>query len=513
MLKKLLHSESFSLFALLAIALLIGILTLTQYGESWDEPTIYNYSDYAINAYHFLFHPQGLPNFPFDLNYYGPAYFMLANLLARFWMMVIPSCTIVNAWHLVYFLTFLAAALIVYLFAKRWMSQWAAFGVALLFLTQPLLWGHAFMNPKDTPFMTFFLASIYLGFCMVDAPAGSRRQIILILAAGLILGSTISIRAIGPLAGLFVLIYALAKNRLKAISFVLPYFLLAAVISFLTWPFLWKAPLVNYFASVHYMSQFPFTKNVLFWGQRYAADQLPRSFFPTILALQLTEPLLILSFAGVVIMVLSLRRKENLEAMILFLAWFFLPAIAIVISNSTLYDNARQLYFLFPPLFFAAGFALDFAFKYIKASPPRVAILLIMILPGIYPAIRLHPYEYVYYNSFVRGTGGAYRQFEMDYWGTSIQEAMGYLDANAPQEAGVYAFGPDPVVRQYARPDMQVLTSGDDPPQNSYDYAVILTRQNVDQRNCQKAKLVYTIGRRGATFAIVKELGLGEQCR
>ncbi len=511
--KKILQSQSFPILALLAVSLVMGLVTLKDYGQSWDEPTIYKYSDYAINAYHYLFRPQGLASFPFDLNYYGPAYFMLANLLARFLMMVIPSWTIVNAWHLVYFLTFLAAVLLIYLFAKRWMSNGAAFGVALLFLTQPLLWGHAFMNPKDMPFLTFFLASIYLGFCMADAPAGSRRQIILVLAAGIILGLTISIRAIGPLAGLFVLIYALAKNRLKAVYSTIPYFLLAGLVAYLTWPFLWKAPLADFLKSVHYMSQFPFTKNVLFRGQRYEADKLPRSFFPTILSLQLTEPLLILSLAGIVITALSLRRKENLEAMLLFLGWFLIPATAIVISNSTLYDNARQLYFLFPPLFFAAGFALDLAFKYIEAAPARAAILVIMILPGVYPAVRLHPYEYVYYNSFIRGTGGAYRQFEMDYWGTSIQEAMQYLDANAPQGAGIYAFGPDPVVSQYARPDMKVLTSGDDPPQNSYDYAVILTRQNLDERNCKKATTVYSIGRRGATFALVKELGLGEQCR
>ena len=510
--KRVLHSQYFPIIALLVVSFIIGLTTLKDYGQSWDEPTIYKYSDYAINAYRYLFHPQDLANFPFDLNYYGPAYFMLANLLARFLMMVIPSWTVVNAWHLIYFLTFLAGVLIIYLFAKRWLSTWAAFGVALLFLSQPLLWGHAFMNPKDTPFMAFFLASIYLGFCMADVPVGSRRQIILILAAGIILGLTISIRAIGPLAGLFVLIYVLVKNRQKAIYSAIPYFLLAGVIAYLTWPYLWRAPLADYFKSVHYMSQFPFTKNVLFWGQRYEADKLPRSFSPTILALQLTEPLLILSLVGVVIMTSSWRRKENSEAMLLFLGWFVIPAIAIVISNSTLYDNARQLYFLFPPLFFAAGFALDFGFKYIKAASARTAILLIMILPGIYPAIRLHPYEYVYYNSFIRGTGGAYRKFEMDYWGTSIQDAMQYLDNHAPQGAGIYAYGPDPVVSQYARPDMKVLTSGDNPPQSSYDYAVILTRQNLDERNCKKAQTVYSIGRRGALFAIVKELGLGGKC-
>jgi hypothetical protein len=41
-------------------------------------------------------------------------------------------------------------------------------GAVLLFSTQPLIWGHAFINPKDIPFMAFFLGSIALGFQMVD---------------------------------------------------------------------------------------------------------------------------------------------------------------------------------------------------------------------------------------------------------------------------------------------------------------------------------------------------------
>ena len=39
----------------------------------------------------------------------------------------------------------------------------------LLFSTQPLFWGHAFINPKDIPFMAFFLASVSLGLYMVDS--------------------------------------------------------------------------------------------------------------------------------------------------------------------------------------------------------------------------------------------------------------------------------------------------------------------------------------------------------
>ena len=85
------------------------------------------------------------------------------------------------------------------------------------------MWGHSFINPKDIPFMTFFLASIYFGLKMLDAsPASKWRWLI---PAGIILGLTISIRVIGPLAGLLVLIYAIIKFPRKILT-TLPYYAL-----------------------------------------------------------------------------------------------------------------------------------------------------------------------------------------------------------------------------------------------------------------------------------------------
>ncbi len=45
----------------------------------------------------------------------------------------------------------------------------AAFGATLLFITQPLFWGHAFINPKDIPLFSLFLLSVYLGMRMHDS--------------------------------------------------------------------------------------------------------------------------------------------------------------------------------------------------------------------------------------------------------------------------------------------------------------------------------------------------------
>ena len=70
--------------------------------------------------------------------------------------------------HMFYFITYLAGVWAFYALGMRWLTRNAALGATLLFITQPLLWGHAFMNPKDTPFLAFFLLSIFFGFKMAD---------------------------------------------------------------------------------------------------------------------------------------------------------------------------------------------------------------------------------------------------------------------------------------------------------------------------------------------------------
>ena len=42
--------------------------------------------------------------------------------------------------------------------------------------------------------------------------------------------------------------------------------------------------------------------------------------------------------------------------------------------------------------------------------------------------VHLHPYQYIYYNSFVGGVHGAFHNYELDYWGTSYYEAAEYVN-------------------------------------------------------------------------------------
>ena len=133
-------------------------------------------------------------------------------------------------------------------------------------------------------------------------------------------------------------------------------------------------------------------------------------------------------------------------------------------------------------------------------------------MPGILLGIRLHPYEYVYYNSLVGGTGGAYRNYEMDYWGISYKEITHYINLTAPQGSNILVFGPEQDVALYARPDLHVFIPADQA-KAVYDYVAFLTRANLDERRCKGAETIHAVERRGAVLSTLKIIPPGADCR
>ena len=509
MYKKILSFEHTPIIVLLIVCLIAGVFTFKDYGESWDESMVFDYANYSVQAYQYILHPQDLQQFPIDLNnYYGPAYFMFTSVSSDLIRVLNPSLSVITVRHFVYFCTFLIGVLVLYLFSKRWMSKWAAFGVALLFATQPLMWGHAFINPKDTPFMVFFLTSVYLGFQMVDAASDSKWK--WLIPAGVFLGLTISMRVIGPAAGALVFLYALLKSPRKIITTFPVYALIAAALTYLTWPYLWKSPIVNFFESVKLMSRFPYDGQVLFMGKIYSANQLPRGYFPTLLGLQLTEPALIFIVIGFAVSLWFFIKGKNRDLALLFAAWFILPATWIVLSRGALYDNARQLLFLWPPLFIMAGIGIEQLMILLKRPALNAALLAVMILPGVLACVQLHPYEYIYYNSLIGGVSGAYRKLELDYWNTSFKESMEYINGNVAQGSTVMIIGNKQAAVQYAKPGLSIVYTNKI---NTSDYYLLSsTYGNHDLSHCDNAKIIFSVERNGGILSDIKMIPAGQSC-
>ncbi len=158
--RKLLVSENFPIAVLIIINLGIGVFLFKDYGESWDEQLRYNYAERSLMAY------TGADKSLIDEK--GAFYVMIAKLGSELLQRIDSSLNPIEAWHYIHFLSFVLGLFFLYKLCLNFLSKTAAFGTVLLFNTQPLLWGHAFINPKDIPFMAFFLGSIALGFELVE---------------------------------------------------------------------------------------------------------------------------------------------------------------------------------------------------------------------------------------------------------------------------------------------------------------------------------------------------------
>jgi hypothetical protein len=207
---------------------------------------------------------------------------------------------------------------------------------------------------------------------------------------------------------------------------------------------------------------------------------------------------------GLVLLVWNLFKGHQVELFLLTITWLVVPILFVIFNRSTIYDNFRQYLFLLPPIFITGGIALEAFLKRIKWNPLRVLILCALIAPGVYADINLHPYQYVYYNSFVGGVRGANHWYELDYWSTSYREAALYINANAPKNAVIAVMNPVSDFQDYARPDLTITILGNPRSNAPYNYIVANNRTDLVQSVCEAGKTIKTIGLDGAVFAVIK---------
>jgi hypothetical protein len=138
-----------------------------------------------------------------------------------------------------------------------------------------------------------------------------------------------------------------------------------------------------------------------------------------------------------------------------------------------------------------AALALD---ELLKRRPRLgVVVLLLAALPGLVAGLRLHPYQYVYYNPLAGNIAGRY---ETDYWATSFSEAADYLNKTAPQKA-VVSIGPWGLFQDLLRPDLVVDRTEISP---EADYVLVFSRWEYEKNPAFTGQPVYTVGRAGAVF-------------
>ena len=147
------------------ISILIGLGLAGDYGESWDEAGTARLGEAALASYSTgVSLPSGLG----DLARHGPIVAAFVEWGSGRLRDVRPDWTPYHARHVLFFCFFLGATAGVYALARRWIDRAPAFLTAALFATQPLLFGHGFINPSDGPFLSLFCASVLAGLVLSD---------------------------------------------------------------------------------------------------------------------------------------------------------------------------------------------------------------------------------------------------------------------------------------------------------------------------------------------------------
>ena len=161
-------SLAFAIF--LSLAMVIGILIARDFGVSTDEPDNARVGEDARKAYQgseVYFSREALAE-------HGPIYFMFFTLTSEALHEAFPSWPLQAGRHLTNYTTFLLGVVFFYMVCLRFLRRPYALAASALYFTQPILFGSAFINQKDIPFLTCFLGVIALGW--VAADGGGRRM-------------------------------------------------------------------------------------------------------------------------------------------------------------------------------------------------------------------------------------------------------------------------------------------------------------------------------------------------
>ncbi|HJQ13801.1 MAG TPA: hypothetical protein VJ830_03555, partial [Anaerolineales bacterium] len=273
-----------------------------------------------------------------------------------------------------------------------------------------------------------------------------------------------------------------------------------------------------------------------FGGEVFRAGELPRRYMPFMLANTLTEPVWLLFFFGIFVSYFrwfrqagntnndlqptnsannwaslrsSIDRAETgntIVSLSLVLLWFGVLLAYVLVRRPAMYDGMRHFLFILPPVFIFTGFAFEFFIDHLS-SWLYAGLILLLLAPGILGIVRLHPYEYTYYNSFVGGTDGAFRQYETDYWLTCYKEAVEGLERNIDSPTNLYVHREAYIAKYYASERVAVydLRGALDQVQPG-DYVLVNTRTNEDRRLFRDAPSVIEVRRSEAVFCQIKQI-------
>lgn len=435
----------------LVVILLIGVFIYQDYGLSWDETT---QRSIGYHAYRYAFENNNY-YLQFVDNVYGVG-FELPLVLLEKGLRLTDYRDIFIFRHLVNILFFSFACFIFFrLNIKLFKSIQVAIFPTLMLILMPRIFGHAFFNSKDIPFLSMYIFCFYALYNYLQKPKFKQLVIMSVLAGWLINFRVMGILFFGSVI-LVIVLQAIQQKKIKQLWHTVFFIVIAVSCLISAWPYLWIDPLGNFKNAFVVMSKYRWSGTYLLNGVVYhEGEHVGRYLFRWI---GITVPVLylIVGFLGTIFFLIKniLIPKKIFDEPFKLMGWIFLghvlaPIIAVIYFNSVLYDDWRQLYFIYVPFLFFAGyfFLIIFEnksgwFKFIAAGTAGYFIFILVQM------VQLHPYQHVYFNELVSHKNNFLQEhYDQDYWGTSFYDGLNWVLKNDTSKTIPVMFQHDALTR------------------------------------------------------------------
>jgi hypothetical protein len=465
-------------FLFFAVYILVGYLLYKDYGVSADEPV-----DYLRGQVDFKrFSGGSLEQFQQDCSqmdnasicYYPPFFSMLLYRAAPYGdnLPVImrggswygPSGNTESIYlhrHQVTFAYFVFSVFTFFLIGKKIFRDWKIGLLGALFLIiSPRIFAQSFFNPKDIPFLSTYVISMYTMLLFLE-----KKNVFTAILHGIAIGILCSIRTPGLIVipiTLFFYLFDLFLSRekwkryVKACLLLLTTLIIAAGLVYLFTPVLYTNPITNFINAFNIMKQYPWNNYQLYMGQNVRGT-VPWHYSLVWFAISSPVFYILLFLSGAVVLIIRTiksRTRDHFRSMrdvYLVGACGVLPIVAVILMKSTLYNSNRQMYFVYPALLLISLYGFKFIIDKIRPKIFRWQLWTgIFLVAGLaYPVyfmIRYHPYEYVYFNFLAGPSMSVVKEnYELDGWGVSVRDGLEYiLNTDSSSRIGVSLFDGQP---------------------------------------------------------------------
>jgi len=427
--------------AVIAAIALLSLVTFRDYGISADEPGHAGYGKRALAYYLSGF--ADTRSFTFwNYHIYGAAFDGPAAVLNMF-----SPLGEYETRHLLGAAVGLAGLWGTWKLAFLLAGDAAGFYSVVFLALSPEYYGHMFNNPKDNPFAAGYVCALFclLGIFRSLPRAGPKSYAWFALAAGLTCGIRVGgLLLVGYLflsVAVGTVVYRNAREWLaRQAGYAVASTAAIYAIMLVFWPWAQSVPFTRPLEVLRELSGFDFPVGFLFRGRTILATAVPADYLPTYLAIKLPEAVVVLAILatglGLFRLIKEWRRMDRVKAgmwlLVAFAAVF--PVAFIILRKSTVYNGMRHVLFIVPLLAVAAANGWTAVMDRLARVGRgwRTAATCLLVAYGIGHIgimVRLHPYEYVYFNRFAGGLKGAVGSYETDYWGEAYSGAARQLAA------------------------------------------------------------------------------------